>query len=98
MQIIKKLFYVLLIAVVALFAMTFMMQNQQLIAVKYEFPKLFSFAWEERLSVVLVAAFCAGALFSILFGVLSSIRLRGRLFSSNRKLKKAQKSGSQVVG
>ncbi len=91
MQLLKKLFYVILIAVVALFAMTFMMQNQQLVSVSYAFPKLFSLQWEQRLSVVLVAAFCSGAVFTILFGLLSSLRLRGRLFSTKRKLKRVEK-------
>ncbi len=90
MQFLKKLFYVILIALVALFAMTFMMQNQQLVNVSYQMPNLFSIQWEQRLSVVLVAAFCFGAVFTILFGMLSSLRLRGRLFSTKRKLKRAQ--------
>ena len=97
MQLIKKLFYVILISIVALFAMTFLMQNEQVIAVKYAIPKAFSLAWEERLSVVLIAAFCSGAVFAILFGLLSSLRLRGRLFSSNRKLRKALKSETSLT-
>lgn len=81
----KKLFYVLLISAIFLFAMVFLQQNQQQVAVKF-----YQFAWEERLAVILVAAFCLGALVTILFGLLSSLRLRGRLYASNRKLKKAE--------
>ncbi len=84
----KKLFYVVLIAAVALFAMTFVLQNKAEVTVQYY--NLLS--WTGPLSALLVIAFCLGAVFAILFAILASLRLRGRLYNSNRKLKRAEAS------
>ncbi len=50
----------------------------------------YGFSWEVPLSLLIIATFVVGLLIGFLFNSLSNLRLRSRLMSTNRKLKKAE--------
>lgn len=85
----RKLFYVLLIAVVMVFGLTFVYKNQQAVSIDY-YGATWGFSWSGPLALLIVVTFIAGALIGYLFIALSNLRLRGKLMSSTRKLKKIE--------
>ena len=88
----RKLFYVLIISAVMVFGLTFVYKNQQMVTVDYYGTHPWGFSWEVQLSLLIVSIFVAGLLIGYLFSTMSNPRLRGRLMSTNRKLKKAESS------
>ncbi len=80
----RKLFYVLLVLVIMLLGLIFVLKNHQMVSVDY------GFSWEVPLSLLIIATFVVGLLIGFLFNSLSNLRLRSRLMSTNRKLKKAE--------
>ena len=85
----RKLFYVILIAVVMVFGLTFVYKNQQAVSIDY-YGATWGFSWNGPLALLIVATFIVGVLVGYLFIALSNLRLRGRLMSSTRKLKKIE--------
>lgn len=86
----KKLIYVLVIAVVMVFALTFVYSNQEVVTVDYYGDYPWGFSKALPLSLLLIGTFIGGLIIGYLFSVLTNLRLRGRLMSSNRKLKQAE--------
>lgn len=80
----KKLLYVLIIAVVAIAVVVFVNLNQQSIAVQY----IGGLHWEGQLSLLVIAAFVLGAVVGMLLLMLTTLRLKGRLIKANRENKK----------
>jgi len=85
----RKLFYVLLIAVVMVFGLTFVYKNQQAVSIDY-YGATWGFSWSGPLALLIVVTFIVGVLVGYLFIALSNLRLRGKLMSSTRKLKKIE--------
>ena len=86
----RKLIYVLIIAVVMVFGLTFVYHNHDPVTVNYYGEQSWGFTRELPLSLLLIGTFVGGLIIGYLFSVMSNLRLRGRLMSSNRKLKKAE--------
>ncbi len=86
----KKLIYVVIIAIVMVFALTFIYSNQEVVTVDYygEYP--WGFSKTLPLSLLLIGTFIGGLIIGYLFSVLTTLRLRGQLMSSKRKLKKVE--------
>ena len=74
------------------FGLTFVYRNQQVVIVDYYGSQSWGFSWEIQLSLLIIVTFMVGMVVGYLFNALSNLRLRGRLMSSNRKLKKAEVS------
>lgn len=85
----RKLFYVIIIAVVMVFGLTFVYKNQQLVDIDY-YGASWGFSWSGPMALLIVATFVAGIVVGYLFIALSNLRLRGKLMSSSRKLKKIE--------
>ena len=85
---IKKLLYVLIICAVMVFGLIFVLDNQTLVTVNWKGDQPWGFKQEQPLSLVLITTFIAGAAVGAIFSLLTNLRLRRQLFSSNRKLKK----------
>jgi len=79
----------MLIAVVMVFGLTFVYKNQQAVNIDY-YGATWGFSWSGPLALLIVATFIVGVLVGYLFIALSNLRLRGRLMSSTRKLKKIE--------
>lgn len=88
----RKLIYVIIIAVVMVFGLTFVYHNHDLVTVNYYGDQPWGFTRELPLSLLLIGTFVSGLIIGFLFSVLSNLRLRGKLMSSNRKLKKAEQN------
>lgn len=87
----RKLFYVIVIAIVMVFALTFVYNNQEMVTVDY-YGETWGFTKTLPLSLLLIGTLISGLVLGYLFSVVSNLRLRGRLMTSNRKLKKAEVS------
>ncbi len=86
----RKLVYVLIIAIVMVFGLTFVYNNHDLVKVDYYGDQAWGFSWEGRIALLIVGTFVSGLVIGYLFSLLSNLRLRGKLMSSNRKLKKVE--------
>ena len=86
----RKLVYVVLISLVMVFGLTFVYKNQQIVTLDYYGSHAWGFSWEVQLSLLIICTFIAGLVIGYLFSVLTNLRLRGKLMSSNRKLKKVE--------
>ena len=86
----RKLFYVLLVSFVMVFGLTFVYKNQQMVTLDYYGTHPWGFSWEVPLSLLIIATFIIGLLIGFLFNSLSNLRLRSKLMSTNRKLKKVE--------
>lgn len=86
----RKLIYVLIVSIVMVFGLTFVYRNQQVVTVDYYGSQPWGFSWEVQLSLLIIVTFIVGMVVGYLFNALSNLRLRGKLMSSNRKLKKAE--------
>ena len=86
----RKLLYVLLISAVMVFGLTFVFKNQQMVTLDYYGDQSWGFVWEVQLSLLIIATFIIGLLLGYVFSLLSNIRLRSKLMSANRKLKKVE--------
>ncbi len=85
----RKLFYVLIVSFVMVFGLTFVYKNQQLVTLDYYGSQSWGFSWEVQLSLLIIATFIIGLVVGYLFSTLSNLRLRSKLMSANRKIKKA---------
>ncbi len=83
----KKLLYVLIVILVMVFGLVFVLENQTLVTVSWQGEKSWGFSQERPLSVIVVVSFVLGVLLGWIFSLWSNLRLRGKLYSSNRKLK-----------
>ena len=79
----------MLIAVVMVFGLTFVYKNQQAVSIDY-YGATWGFSWSGPLALLIVVTFIVGVLVGYLFIALSNLRLRGKLMSSTRKLKKIE--------
>jgi len=86
----RKLFYVLVVSFVMVFGLTFVYKNQQMVTLDYYGSQPWGFSWEVPLSLLIIATFIIGMIIGYLFSTLSNLRLRSKLMSANRKLKKAE--------
>ena len=86
----RKLLYVLLISIVMVFGLTFVYKNQQIVTLDYYGSQPWGFSWEVQLSLLIIATFIVGMVVGYLFSTLSNLRLRSKLMSANRKLKKVE--------
>lgn len=89
----RKLIYVLIVSIVMVFGLTFVYRNQQLVTIDYYGSQPWGFSWEVQLSLLIIVTFIVGMVVGYLFNALSNLRLRSKLMSSNRKLKKVEVSG-----
>jgi len=87
----RKLLYVLLVSIVMVFGLTFVYKNQQMVTLDYYGSQPWGFSWEVQLSLLIIATFIVGLVVGYLFSTLSNLRLRSKLMSANRKLKKVEK-------
>jgi uncharacterized membrane protein YciS (DUF1049 family) len=86
----RKLLYVLLVSIVMVFGLTFVYKNQQMVTLDYYGSQPWGFSWEVQLSLLIIATFIVGLVVGYLFSTLSNLRLRSKLMSANRKLKKVE--------
>ena len=86
----RKLIYVLLASMVMVFGLTFVYKNQQIVSLDYYGTHPWGFSWEVPLSLLTITTFIVGMVIGYLFSVLANLRLRSKLMSSNRKLKKIE--------
>ena len=86
----RKLLYVLLISIVMVFGLTFVYKNQQMVTLDYYGSQSWGFSWEVQLSLLIITTFIVGLVVGYLFSMLSNLRLRSKLMSANRKLKKVE--------
>lgn len=86
----RKLIYVLIVSLVMIFGLTFVYKNQQMVTLDYYGSHPWGFSWEVQLSLLIIATFIAGLIIGYLFSTLSNLRLRSKLMSTNRKLKKVE--------
>jgi len=71
------------------FGLTFVYKNQQAVSIDY-YGATWGFSWSGPLALLIVVTFIVGVLVGYLFIALSNLRLRGKLMSSTRKLKKIE--------
>jgi uncharacterized membrane protein YciS (DUF1049 family) len=86
----RKLLYVLLISIVMVLGLTFVYKNQQMVTLDYYGSQPWGFSWEVQLSLLIITTFIVGLVVGYLFSTLSNLRLRSKLMSANRKLKKVE--------
>lgn len=86
----RKLLYVLLISIVMVFGLTFVYKNQQMVTLDYYGSQPWGFSWEVQLSLLIITTFIVGLVVGYLFSTLANLRLRSKLMSVNRKLKKVE--------
>ena len=86
----RKLLYVLLVSAVMVLVLTFVFKNQQMVTLDYYGEHAWGFSWEVQLSLLIIATFIIGLLLGYVFNMLSNLRLRTKLMSANRKLKKVE--------
>lgn len=86
----RKLLYVLLVSIIMVFGLTFVYKNQQMVTLDYYGSQPWGFSWEVQLSLLIITTFIVGLAVGYLFSTLSNLRLRRKLMSANRKLKKVE--------
>ncbi|MDH3694872.1 MAG: LapA family protein [Gammaproteobacteria bacterium] len=87
----KTILYLVVLLIVAGFAVTFAYKNPGDVAISY-----YGFHGEWRLVVVLLVTFIAGALFGLLLTVISNLKVRRQLSQAKREVKKSTQELSAV--
>lgn len=83
----KKLFYLLLFLLIALFAVTINLKNPQTVQLSY----YFNVQWEGPLVLVLTATFLLGLLFGWLLMSVSVLKTKRLVGKTKRQLSKVEK-------
>lgn len=81
----RKFFYVVFVAAVALFGLTFSYRNHQAVAIDY----YFGVDWEVQLPLLLFVTFAAG----LVIGCLATLP---RVFAARRRLSKARRASKTL--
>ncbi len=87
----KTILYLVVLAVAAIFGLTFAYKNPGDVAINY-----YGFQGEWRLVVVLLVTFIAGALFGLLLTIISNLKVRRQLSQVKREAKKTNEELSAV--
>ena len=83
----KRLFYLVVFLLFALFAFTLNLQNPQTIAISY----YFNINWEAPLFLVIMTPFFIGMILGVVIMTLSVFKNKRQVGKANRELKKVEK-------
>lgn len=83
----KRLFYLLIFLIFALFAFTLNLKNPQIITVSY----YFNISWDLPLFLVIMLPFFVGMVLGVLLMSLSVFKNKRQVGKTNRELKKVEK-------